>query len=77
MQTPSPSFATEADPYLLLIVSLYIAVSEAGGRRFEADTNRLLRRMQQHLPPDAAELCDYLLCFASRDKESKAVLALN
>jgi hypothetical protein len=66
------------DPYLLLLATLYVALTEAAGTQFEADVNRMLRRLQRQLPPDAAELCDYLLGFASREKEEdQPTLALN
>ena len=73
MQTPH----TEDDPYMLFIAMFYVAITEAAGRQFEADTNRLLRRMQRHAPPETAELCDYLLGFATRDEERAAEPVLN
>jgi hypothetical protein len=54
---------------MLAVAALYIAITEAitetFGRDIELPVNRLLNEMKPHLPADAADLCDYLLEFAS------------
>lgn len=41
------------------------AIAETLGKSVEPATNRLIAEMMPHLPDDAADMCAYLLEFAS------------
>ena len=57
---------------MLCMATLYIAMTEAitemCGRSVEPAVNRMIEKMVPHLPPDAADMCAFILEFATRDE---------
>ena len=49
------------------------AVQETFGRSIEPAVNRIIENMMQHLPEDAADMCGYLLEFASSQEPSAPI----
>ena len=63
------SSVTPEQSIMLAMATLYIALTEAIaevlGKNIEPAVNHLIEEMMPLLPSDAADLCDYLLEFAS------------
>jgi hypothetical protein len=71
---------TPEQSIMLAMATLYIAMTEAIteilGKNIEPVVNHLIEEMMPLLPSDAADMCDYLLEFASSHDSSPPNTAL-
>ena len=65
---------TPEQSIILCLAAIYIgmteAITEVFGRPVEPAVNRLIKKMMPHMPEDAADMCGYILEFASDDELS-------
>jgi hypothetical protein len=69
---------TPEQAVMLAVCTLYVAITEAVSEMFGKDIepliNRHIERAMPHLPEDAADMCGYLLGFASPRAEQRNAL---